>query len=316
MGVALIDSVLFVPKSGFKWQNVTLMDGRKTRLLVPRVPEEQFLRAHRNPVYNLPTTVSSEDRALHHALATLDVTGVDRMTAERNILAFVKNWGALGGRAATRYSIMPIRDGETLDAWIREIHDLRWFLKLLELVRKKKNDELRPYIIDNRDTTGEILFRCPGKQPILLAGPTKNPKRIAACPQGDVCVPTLWYLTDEVNDRLQPREEVGYASPDTPDGYHVLRLHATPKIVFDGRQKGGPIGPITEPTCLLGVIWLQFAHDLCGKKMFNICQYCGRPIRVGPGTKTTRRRFSCKNSRCAKRASEWRKEYYTVDDAA
>ena len=72
-------------------------------------------------------------------------------------------------------------------------------------------------------------------------------------------------------------------------------------------KEGGRVSWVLEPDSLLHAMWLQFGLHAESEGVLLKCQWCGKPIRVGTGTKRRNTSRYCSNA-CKVAAYKLRKE--------
>jgi hypothetical protein len=193
---------------------------------------------------------------------------------------------------------------ETLDQWRHEVRAMKTLVGLWEACRQGDKEALSErvkWIVAEKNQVS-VTYEGPhvwpfSKRPKVIPGSRKTPPpthgkhpeiELTIASQefrpdwlrqfvpGDVLGPALFFVLDQVNQRLA----------------ELTR----PRLVHDPQTPHPQL--VIVPRTLLGVLWLQFAQAIASNTTFRDCKVCGRAFDVSsPGHRTTRIYCSdaCKN---------------------
>src|SRR5262245_21694274 len=191
--------------------------------------------------------------------------------------------------------------GETYAVWRREIFDMRHVVTLWDMVQRGDVDGLSRQIRwdkDERWGKDLVLFDShpelkPKRKP---KPPDERARKLIAFGGG---IPESWRHASGQEHFVGPA--IDYIQQVTN---RDLEGGVSPKL--DGGARGGHPTLRYVPNSLSGALWLQVAEAISGKKIYRICEVCGRAFEVRPET-TRSDRVYCRAA-CRTRAYRTRQD--------
>lgn len=254
-----------VPLDGFRW-----VRGRRApsaRALPVLVPAGLGVYEAERP-YEV-----SEDGALFLHFAHTNPT-------QEDILTFANCYGFLGHQMSLEVEGDPsgiIVQGEALWEWQTQIAAMLEAVNLWDLCKTGDTDRLGRHIVWDKDQT-RVSFRTKQvkKKGIrtkwsLIASVETSPVMFKHFPPGDLILPALAYLRQQINEQLR-RHEKG-AIPQM----HWL-LDQDSRLQF-------------MTSTLASALWLQLADAVANDRNYARCRVCGTWFEVSPGIARSHRRF-------------------------
>lgn len=269
-----------VNEGGYQWVEAipeTKPEGGTQPYLIKKVP-----------LSHVPYNPMEEHPALYRIFAGVKDT-------REGILEFANRYGSLEGNV-TEWVMLSNRraQGESLEAWRREIVAMRHVVEVWDMISKIKKDikALSQYV---RWSSGEeqekiYFFRPGGGENSLFANQASPVTWFEPIEQGDVIKPARYFISELINRHLHGRvaAEMLWAS-EANDGHGDTPLY----FLANG---------------LIATLWLQAARAIDTKKHYHNCDICGTPFETPKTSSVGKRPYKlyCSDA-CRQRAYRQRK---------
>ncbi|MBL8795028.1 MAG: hypothetical protein JNM56_14050 [Planctomycetia bacterium] len=273
-----------VPADGYRW--------------LPGRPINQGPRSKPSPYLTRLTTYTdsflNRRYDAHQVPRSLFRTFTDVPTTEEGILAFANEYGGLGVAEPFQPKVSDVTvvgeplQGEPFARWQQEIVTMRQLTALWDLCQKKDLEGLARHIRwtdDHGPRTVRYSHSCgepdegevagTSSDEVVLASPSHHPEWLVQWSPGDVMLPALFYLADEINQHLHFREGMRMMWNPTQKQL-ALRL---------------PVGTLRD------LLWAQFAEAIVSERSFRKCRTCGTWFELMPGLARTNRLFCSEGCR-------------------
>ncbi|MBL8796597.1 MAG: hypothetical protein JNM56_22035 [Planctomycetia bacterium] len=221
-------------------------------------------------------------------------TFADLPTNEDGIRAFANEYGGLGVFEAFQPKASDVTvvgeplQGEPIARWCEQIVTMRRLTALWDLCQAQDLPGLGRHIRWT-DERGQRVVRYShaGGEPglgedadvspkeVVLASPTHHPEWLAQWSPGDLMLPALFHLADEINQQLH--------------------FHDSLRMMWEPQQKQLALR-LPVPT-LRDLLWAQFAEAIVSRRSFRKCKTCGTWFELLPGLARTNRLFCSEGCR-------------------
>lgn len=212
---------------------------------------------------------------------------------------FIKHYGFLGGDL-TRYMTAPKKEsksdilvGESYFDWASEVLEMRYAVELWRSLKAKDNALLTRFI------TWEQVTR-----PRELGYVSRLSRPLEDYFEEEASVINLrserwltWPLSVPDTERI--RTETPTQEETSRAGWHFLKLWINQGLVgrtatqLDVPRKTKQLILTPTPTCLIGVLWQQFAHAVVGNVDIRICPVCGKSFPISRTINARRDKIYC-----------------------
>jgi hypothetical protein len=207
-------------------------------------------------------------------------------TTRDAILAFADEHGHLLER---QHAIVPAKKrkeavarlGEGYEAWRDAIAEMKTLVAIWEAMAQRDVVALGKWILWRGDGVFFERSEARSKRYKVIAGRGPTPERFEQIQRGDLLLPALMALQDELNEHFA--DQVSATIP---------RLIMTPN---------GDLQLVIRPSSLLAALWLQFAQAVAANYQLRICQGCGKYFQVGAGALKRADATTCSGA-CRQRA--------------
>lgn len=218
----------------------------------------------------------------------------DVPTTEEGILAFANDYGGLGvvepfqPKGSDVTVVGGPLQGEPLARWCEQIVAMRRLTALWDLCEAQDLSGLGRHVRWADDQGHRVVrYSLAGGEPcqaeaagtspqeVLLASPTHHPEWLAQWSPGDLMLPALFYLADQINQQLH--------------------FGGGMQMMWNPPQKQLALR-LPVPT-LRDLLWAQFAEAVVSERSFRQCKTCGTWFELLPGLARTNRLFCSEGCR-------------------